>query len=84
MLPGLFYYKNLYIWIRFLLIMNKEFHILNGDSLKTQFPKSIKGENIIARLCLVDGNVKANTLEELFEVKAEYLSNNYTNITKED
>lgn len=64
--------------------MNKEYHILNGDSLKEQLPNSINGENIVARLCLVDGNVKAKTLEELFEVRAEFLSNNYADITKED
>lgn len=64
--------------------MNKEFHILNGDSLKKQFPKSLKGEKIIARLCLVDGNVKAKSLEELFEERAKFLSSNYADITKED
>jgi len=35
----------------------KQYHILNGDALKEQFPDRIKGKIIIARECLVDGNV---------------------------
>lgn len=48
-------------------------HILNGDALKTQFPKSIEGEKIIARECLVDGNVTGNSLEELFANRSRFL-----------
>ncbi len=38
--------------------MRKQYHILNGDSLKEQFPENIQGDIIVARECLVDGNVK--------------------------
>lgn len=55
----------------------KEFHILNGDALKEQFPDSLNGELIIARECLVDGDVSADSLDQLFELRAEYLSNAY-------
>jgi len=46
----------------------KIFHILNGDTLKDQFPTdSLTGEIIIARECLVDGNVSGETLQKLIE-----------------
>jgi hypothetical protein len=54
-----------------------EFHILNGDALKEQFPDSFYGELIVARECLVDGDVSADSLDRLFELRAEYLSNAY-------
>jgi hypothetical protein len=64
--------------------MKNEYHILNGDCLKEQFPNSIIGEKIIARLCLVDGNVKARTLNELFEIRAKFISESYSNYTEQD
>jgi hypothetical protein len=54
-----------------------EFHILNGDALKEQFPDSFNGELIVTRECLVDGDVSADSLDRLFELRAEYLSNTY-------
>ena len=57
--------------------MRKQYHILNGDSLKDQFPEIISGEIIIARECLVDGNVKGNNLIEFFKTRAKFISNNY-------
>ena len=57
--------------------MKKQYHILNGDSLKQQFPKNIQGEIVVARECLVDGNVKGNNLDELFASRAKFLSENY-------
>lgn len=64
--------------------MKKQYHILNGDALKQQFPKSIQGEIIIARECLVDGNVSASNLEELFSSRAAFISKNYDDFTKQD
>jgi len=55
----------------------KEFHILNGDALKERFPSSLNGELIVARECLVDGDVSSNSLDELFEIRAAYLSTTY-------
>lgn len=57
--------------------MKKQYHILNGDALHQQFPKNIEGEIIIARECLVDGNVKGKDLNELFDTRAKFLSQNY-------
>lgn len=57
--------------------MKKEYHILNGDALKEQFPVAISGEKIIARECLVDGDVKGNNLAEFYETRAQFLSQHY-------
>lgn len=57
--------------------MRKVYHILNGDSLKQQFPQNILGEIIVARECLVDGNVKGSDLDELFVSRAKFLSRSY-------
>ena len=46
--------------------MNNIYHILNGDSLKNQFPKSISGELIVARECLVDGNIQGEDIMNYF------------------
>ena len=35
-------------------------HILNGDSLKARWPTSIHGEVIVARECLIDGDVSGS------------------------
>ncbi len=44
------------------------FHILNGDALKSQLPaNTLLGEVIVARECLVDGDVSGNTLNEIIQ-----------------
>jgi hypothetical protein len=53
--------------------MKDIYHILNGDSLKSQLPNSILGELIVARECLVDGNIQGESLSDLFINRAEYL-----------
>jgi Domain of unknown function (DUF1835) len=52
-------------------------HILNGDSLASQFPQSIPGEKIIFREALIDGPVKADSLEEFWEIRSQYINENY-------
>lgn len=54
--------------------MSNIYHILNGDALKAQFPKTINGEIIVARECLVDGPVQADSLEKFFQLRAEFIS----------
>ena len=63
--------------------MKKQYHILNGDSLKAQLPSSIEGEVIVARECLVDGSVKGNSLDELFATRARFISQAYGDYTQE-
>lgn len=57
--------------------MSKHYHIVNGDALKAQFPTTIEGELIVARECLVDGDVKSDSLEELYKVRATFISTFY-------
>jgi len=64
--------------------MIKQYHILNGDSLKEQFPKSIPGERIVTRECLVDGSVKGNTLSEFYQTRAGFIENSYSSSTQQD
>ena len=64
--------------------MKKQFHILNGDSLKERFPENIQGEIIVARECLVDGNVQGNSLSELYKVRAHFIGNNYDGYDAQD
>ncbi|MEP2772172.1 MAG: DUF1835 domain-containing protein [Fulvivirga sp.] len=58
------------------------YHILNGDALKEQFPKNIEGEVIVARECLVDGDIHGGSLEELFTTRARYLSKHYKEVSE--
>lgn len=64
--------------------MKKQGHILNGDSLKERFPKKIQEEIIVARECLIDGTVKGSNLVELFDSRAEFISQNYEGFSKKD
>lgn len=62
----------------------QNYHILNGDALKEQFPKSIQGKIIVAREALVDGNVEGESLEEFYETRAKFISSTYLGYTRED
>ena len=49
------------------------YHILNGDALLEQFPSEISGTKIVLRECLVDGPVRSDSLDELYEIRAAFL-----------
>jgi hypothetical protein len=51
-------------------------HILNGDSLKEQFPESLDAEIIVARECLVEGDISGSNLNEFFRNRAAFLIGN--------
>jgi len=55
------------------------YHILNGDALKKQFPKTLKGEVVVARECLVDGDVGGNNLDDFFQRRAHFIAKSYGN-----
>lgn len=57
--------------------MKKQYHVLNGDSLKSAFPESLQGSIVVARECFVDGDVTGKNLDELFVTRAKYLCQNY-------
>ena len=64
--------------------MRKQYHILNGSSLKEQFPESLQGEIIVAKECLVDGSVDGNNLTDIFKTRAEFISSNYDGYKEQD
>ncbi len=64
--------------------MKKEYHILNGDALKGQFPKDISDNLIITRECLVVGDVQGNNLSTLFQTRAKYISDTYPEYSQND
>lgn len=58
--------------------MEKIFHILNGDCLAEQLKEtSIKGGVIIFREALISGDIKANSLEDFWKLRAQFISQDY-------
>ncbi|WP_035468196.1 DUF1835 domain-containing protein [Algoriphagus mannitolivorans] len=53
------------------------FHILNGDALLSQFPDEIPGERISFRECLIDGPVKANSMEEFWRMRKDFIEKSF-------
>ena len=64
--------------------MKKQYHILNGDSLKEQIPDTIQGEFIVIRECFVDGSAEGKDLTELYHSRARFISKNYEGYTLAD
>lgn len=64
--------------------MIAQYHILNGDALKEQFPDRISGEIIVCRECLVEGPVDGKTLEELFETRTNFIASAYNGFSGGD
>ena len=63
--------------------MKKIFHILNGDCLAEQLKEtSVSGEIIVGRETLVTGDLQAEHLQDLWRIRAQYISHEYT--TDED
>ncbi|MEZ5040210.1 MAG: hypothetical protein R2828_09965 [Saprospiraceae bacterium] len=60
------------------------YHLLNGDALKSQFPRSLSGEQIVARECLVDGDIKGDTLAAFFANRASFISQTYPGYQEND
>lgn len=55
-------------------MVSKIVHILNGDALADRFPKEVTGELVIARECLVDGDVPNLPFEAFMKARAEFIS----------
>ena len=63
--------------------MKNIFHITNGDYLAEDLKKtSIEGKIIVCREALISGNLKAESLEEFWEIRAKSISEDY-NVSKE-
>jgi hypothetical protein len=53
-------------------------HVLAGDALANDFKNSgIEGETVVCRECLVDGDVRAENLEDFWQVRAGFIKNTY-------
>ncbi|PZU91350.1 MAG: DUF1835 domain-containing protein [Chryseobacterium sp.] len=58
--------------------MKHIFHITNGDYLAEELKNtSIKGEIIVCREALITGTLKADSLEEFWEVRAKSIADDY-------
>lgn len=57
--------------------MRKQYHILNGDHLKSIFPSELSGETYVLRECLVDGPVKADDNSTFYNLRATFISEEY-------
>ncbi len=63
--------------------MKDVFHITNGDYLADDLKEtSIEGEIIICREALVSGNLKADSLKDFWDLRADVISEDY-NVSKE-
>src|SRR5512133_465390 len=60
-------------------IVNKMYHILNGDSLREQFPEDLKGVILITRECLIDGDVKGSLNDDFFSTRTKFIRDSYGN-----
>lgn len=60
--------------------MPAQYHILNGDSLREQFPSVIKGDIIICRECLIQGDVAGESLYDFYKIRANFISKQYDTI----
>jgi hypothetical protein len=52
----------------------EQVHILNGDSLHSKLHGLIEEEFIVARECLIDGNVQGNSLTEFYRNRASFIA----------
>lgn len=64
--------------------MVAQFHILNGDALKEQFPRDLSKNTIVIRECLIEGNVKASNLEDFFQIRSTFIADNFEEATEEE
>lgn len=56
----------------------KIMHVLAGDSLVESFKNThIKGEIVVCRECLIDGDLKAENLEDFWRSRERFLSKTY-------
>lgn len=55
-----------------------KYHVLPGDALAEDFKKTnIDGEIIVCRECLIEGEVKAESLEEFWQTRAAFIGKTY-------
>tara|TARA_R110000868_G_scaffold383578_5_gene650620 strand:- start:2711 stop:3466 length:756 start_codon:yes stop_codon:yes gene_type:complete len=57
--------------------MKEQFHILNGDALKDQFPKELSENIIVARECLIEGDLRGSTLDIFFQTRSKFIADTF-------
>lgn len=55
------------------------YHILNGDGLAGSF--KLSGERIICRECLIDGELRASSLDDFWIARAEFIEKTFRDVT---
>lgn len=63
--------------------MQNNYHILNGDALKAQFPKAIQGKQLVVRECMIDGDLRGKNLDEFYSTRFNFLQKEY-GVSKQD
>ena len=59
------------------------YHVLPGDALVETFEKTnIEGEIIVCRECLIEGDWQAESLEDFWQLRENYLSKTLSERTK--
>lgn len=54
------------------------YHILNGDALVDRFVATgLKGERVVARECLIEGDLSGDTIAAFYQARAHYLEATY-------
>lgn len=62
----------------------KTYHVLNGDCLAQQLVKTtINQDFIICRECLIDGDLKANNIDDFWKLRAKFIASDYQTTTEE-
>ncbi len=63
---------------------NQQVHILNGDALKSQLKDWLKGDIIVARECLVDGDDYGHDMDSFYQCRASFISAHYEGYNEKD
>lgn len=60
------------------LIIDKVYHVLNGDCLAEQLRETpLNQDFIICRECLIDGALKADNISDFWKLRAEFIASGY-------
>jgi hypothetical protein len=55
----------------------QKYHILNGDALKEQLPKTLVGEVIVMREALIEGPLACSNLDDFWKNRSRFMAETY-------
>lgn len=62
----------------------KTIHVLNGDCLAQQLERTSNNKNlIVCRECLINGDLKAENLNDFWKLRAKFIASDYQTTTEE-